>query len=248
MTAMHFSVFALASVADVATTRRLYALDDLDDKAVSKVLFHQRKQQTGSSEALRWDQRMLVGISVIEYDSAGLRVTSCDFSTGEERTMLDAYYAAAARNPRVVCWDGRDLDRPLLHFRSLMHRVSAPAYWNAAGGAAASHVDIRASLAPPGDDLPSLDVTARKLGYPGMLGRDDDDVHTAWLRREPEAVRAYVEVAALNTFLLTLRLFSMTGEIDADAAREAEDSVRAWLHQRAQTHHLAAFLDAWRDA
>ena len=241
---MRFSVFALATVPDTATTRRLFDLDDLDDKSVSKVLFHRRKQQTGSSERLRWDQRSIAAITTIQHAMGSVQIDSMNLARHSEEDMLHAFFKAVLRDGRLVSWDGERSDLPLVHFRTLKHQISYPAYWLARGGDVQPHLDLQSWLSPSDNDLPSLDETVRKLALPGMFQYSEDSVMDAWLRGQHEAVQAYSDLAALNAYLLALRMFKMTGEITP------QDEVRVCKHLRSDLaarslDHLDAFLAAW---
>jgi predicted PolB exonuclease-like 3'-5' exonuclease len=146
-----------------------------------------------------------------------------------------------------VSWDGALSGLPLVHFRALKHEVSFPAYWQALKGGTDLHLDIRAWLMPPAGDLPGLDETARKLGCPGLLNRSESDVLDAWLQGRHEQVQAYSDIAALNTYLLALRLFLVTGEISHHDKARGQDSLRDLLAGLGEPH-LAEFLAAWGGA
>lgn len=249
---MRFSVFALATVPDTATTRRLFDLHDLDDKSVAKVLFHRRKQQTGSSEQLRWDQRAIAGITLIQHSVDNLTVESLNLGTHTEDDMLHAFYRVALRNRQMVSWDGGQSGLPLIHFRTLMRGVSYPAYWQAQRQQVATqrgemHLDICDWLSPTADDRPGLDDAARKLGLPGLLGHDEDRVLDAWLQGRHGDVQASCEIAALNIYLLALQLFNMTGEVARHDGARVKVRLREWLGGSG-SGHLGDFLAAWGDA
>ena len=244
---MRFSVFAITSVPDTATTRGLFGLDDLDDKSVSKVLFHRRKQQTGSSEMLRWDQRAIAGISLIQHSADDLQIETLNLPAQGEREMLEAYCRAVQHNDCLVSWDAGRMELPLIRFRSMMHGLTCPAHSQAPHqGHDLQHV-ICDRLAPHAADRPGLDETARRLGYPGLLQHQEDTLHRAWLQRRPAEFRAYSEMAALNSYLLALRLFTTTGEMPADEGGRAMDRLREVLSRR-DGAHLRRFLSAWGDA
>lgn len=241
---MQFSVFALATLPDTETTRGLFGLDDLDDKSVAKVMFHRRKQQTGHSEILRWDQRSLAGLTLIRHSLDEMHMETLTLDTHSEEQMLDAFYKTAVTGDRLVSWDGEQTLVPLIHFRTLRHELSYPAYWDAVHSARALHLDLRSWLSPGLDDRPTLDETARKLGFPGMLGLSDQQVSDDWLRGENAPLAAYSEVIALNTCLLAQRLFSMAGEMSREDSRHAQARLRDRLRDR-PADHLQAFLDTW---
>ena len=244
---MRFSVFALSTVPDTATTRRLFDLDDLDDQAISKVLFHRRKQQTGSSETLRWDQRAIAGMTLIRHSIDGFHIESMSLASHTEEQMLRAFYQAALKDGRLVSWDGEQVLVPLIHFRSMKESVSYPAYWEACRAGTKVHLDIRSWLSPMLEDRPTLNETARKLGYPGMLDLDDDAVCDAWLAEDYNDVRAYSDVVALNTYLIAVRLFCMTGEMPQHDGARIQRALRDWL-KGIKGRHFNDFLNAWDSA
>lgn len=242
---MRFAVFAIASVPDTASARALLDLQDLDDKAVSKVLFHRRKQQTGSSEILRWDQRAIAGMTLIQHALDRPLIDSLDLSTHAEPAMLDTWYKAVLRDGCMVSWSGDADLLALLRFRSLRHRVSYPAYWQAIeGGQADVHLDLCDWLSPSGDDRPGLDDTARKLGLPGLLGAGEGEVYDAWLAGRHGDLRTYSDLVALNSYLLAVRVFSITGRISRQDGQRAEKALRSVLETRTEDH-IRRFLDAW---
>jgi predicted PolB exonuclease-like 3'-5' exonuclease len=241
---MRFSVFALSSVPDTATTRQLFGLDDLDDKSVSKVLFHRRKQQTGSSEILRWDQRAIAGLTLIQHSADNVGLNSMNFATHSEEDMLHAFFKAVPEQGRMVSWDDEDGGIALLHFRTLKHAISYPAYWQAFTSGADMHMDIRGWLSPPSGDRPTLDETTRKLGFPGQLNRTQTSVMDAWLQGRHDEVQAYSDIKALNTYLLALRLFTVTGDMTGHEHEQARNRLLDGLTRR-DDEHLASFVTAW---
>lgn len=241
---MSIVAFSIASVPDTATTRRLFDLHDLDDKAVSKVLFHRRKQQTGSSEDLRWDQRAIVGLSLVRQTAAGVELQTLAAGNGGERELLDAYYATVSDQDRLLSWGGTDNALPLIRFRSLQHAMCQPLHWHRLQQD--WHLDLRSWLCPAGGDVPTLDETSLKLGLPGMRGIGEKQVYDAWLAGDLEPVHRFTDHAALNTFLIGLRWQVLTGQQPADGAARCALELRDSLHRRGQPH-LDEFLAAWED-
>lgn len=241
---MRFAVFALSSVPDTATTSRLFDLDDLDDKSVSKVLFHRRKQQTGSSEVLRWDQRAIAALSLIHHSEDKVHLESMHFAAQNEQELLHAFFNAAQGKGRMVFWGDEHTSIPLVHFRTLKHGISHPAYWQALNAGKNLHLDIRGYLSPPSDDLPGLDETARKLGFPGLTDRFEVDVMDAWLQDRHADVQAFSDIRVLNTYLIALRLFTVTGELTGDDSVQANERLLNELGGR-NDRHIAEFLSSW---
>lgn len=241
---MRFAAFALSSVPDTATTSRLFDLDDLDDKSVSKVLFHRRKQQTGSSEVLRWDQRAIAAISLIHHAEDRVHVESMHFAGQSEEEMLHAFFHAAQGKGRMIFWGDEHTNIPLVHFRTLKHGISHPAYWQAFDTHKNLHLDIRSYLSPPSDDLPGLDETARKLGFPGLKGGLESDVMDAWLQGRHDDVQAFSDTTVLNAYLIALRLFTVTGELTGGDSVRAIERLLDELGGHKE-RHITEFLSAW---
>ncbi len=243
---MQISVFALVSVPDTATTRDMFELDDLDERAVSKVLFHRRKQQTGSSEVLRWDQRAIAGLSLVRHTAGGPKLESLKGGARNEEAMLRDFFQRIANSGRVVSWDGARHELPLLRFRSLKHAVRLPATWGDVGHSLDpdGHTDIANWLSGADIDRPTLDEMARKLGFPGMLERTEYTAMDAWLAGDPDEVQAYSDLAALNTYLLALRMFTVSGEMAQAEAAAALDGLPAAIGEPSG-RHLRDFLAAW---
>lgn len=237
---MQFSVFALATAPDIAAARSLYALDGLGDEAVVKVLSHHRRRQTGGREALRWDQCAIAAVSRIRHGDDGPQIDGMQRATRGESEMLDFFYRTALHGGPLVSWDGAHADRPLIRFRSLHLGVSHPAYWQQPGGPAALHLDLRDWLSSAGPDRPGLDESARRLGLPGLMDHDGEAADDAgW--------QAHADLVALNTYLVAVQLFLVTGQLAPSDAAQARARLRALL-QAADAPWLAAFAAAWRPA
>jgi predicted PolB exonuclease-like 3'-5' exonuclease len=243
---MRFSVIAVSTVPDADTTRRLFDLQDLDNKAVSKVLFNRRRQQTGTSEVLRWDQRAIASISLVRHTSDQVRIDGLNLDSHRERDMLDAFYEAALRDGLVVFWNDADSIMPLIRFRSLKYGVSHPAYWQLLRQREALHMDILSWISAASEDRPGLDETARRLGLPGMLNRTEDDVFNAWLQERHDDVQAYSDLVAVNTYLLALQLFGVTGQMTGRANERMRERLREVLID-CDAGHFTAFVDAWSE-
>jgi predicted PolB exonuclease-like 3'-5' exonuclease len=60
---MNILVFDIETIPDIASGRRLYELEGLNDADVAKVMFHKRREETGDSEFLRHHLHRIVAIS-----------------------------------------------------------------------------------------------------------------------------------------------------------------------------------------
>ena len=100
-----------------------------------------------------------------------------------------------------MSWNGSGFDLPVLHYRGMLHGVSAPRYWDMGDGDYADsrdfkwnnyisryhtrHLDLMDLLATyqPRANAP-LDDLAKLMGFPGKLGMDGSKVWEAWQNGE----------------------------------------------------------------
>ena len=254
---MNVLAFDVETVPDVDSGRRLLALDGLDDADVARIM-RQRRQQTAGTEMMRHHLNRIVAIAVVLRAGERFRVWSLGSAESTEAELVERFFAGVERySPNLVSWNGGGFDLPVLHYRALLHGVSAPRYWesgdddqsfrwnNYLNRFHARHTDLMDVLAgyQPRAFAP-LDEIAQMLGFPGKLGMDGAGVWEAHVAGEIERIRAYCEVDALNTFLLYLRYELMRGRLSREGYERECEVVRDALGDDARDH-LTEFLRAW---
>jgi predicted PolB exonuclease-like 3'-5' exonuclease len=214
-----------------------------------------------------WHRVVAISVveAVIERDGAGrerYRVECCR-SGGEadwdERRLLQAWWRHFGDcSARVVTWNGKGFDLPVLRLRAMMHGLSAEPWftrgdkWNGYTQRYAPdwHCDLMDQLADCGAHAKmSLQEAAMALGLPGKIGGHGAEVADMVDRGEIDKVRAYCEADCLNLFVLYVRWAFLTGKLDA-AGHDAslQSLVECLSKERAERAHLGTFLDAWRGA
>jgi len=204
---MNVFVFDIETVPDVDAGRRLYGLEGLSDAEVATVMFHQRRQETGGSEFLRLHLHRIVAISVVLRSGDHFKVWSLGTPASPERELIQRFFHGLERyTPTLVSWNGGAFDLPVLHYRSLLHGVAAPRYWelgdedrefrwnNYLSRYHMRHTDLMDVLAAyqPRANAP-LDEVATLLGFPGKMGMSGAKVWEAYQAGEIEAIRHYCE-------------------------------------------------------
>jgi len=199
----------------------------------------------------------------IEIDADGgerYAVTACR-SGGElgwdEARLLASFWSYFAQEPtRVVSWNGRSFDIPVLMQRTMLHGLTARGWHNAGTRqegytsrfAEGWHCDLMDALASFGACARlSLDEAARAVGLPGKLGGHGSEVEAMVGAGALDQVRAYCEGDVLNLFGLYARYGLLTGRMTRAGHEAALDSLTTYLTQaRATRPHLGTFLDAWQ--
>jgi predicted PolB exonuclease-like 3'-5' exonuclease len=256
---MNVFVFDIETVPDVAAGRRLYDLDGLSDADVAKAMFHLRRQETGDSEFLRHHLHQVVAISAVFRSADSLQVWSLGKPTSQESELIQRFFDGIDRfTPTLVSWNGGGFDLPVLHYRSLVHGIAAPRYWetgdednsfrwnNYLSRFHARHTDLMDVLAAyqPRANAP-LDQIAAMLGFPGKMGMSGGKVWDSYLAGDIEGIRNYCETDVLNTYLVYLRFELIRGRLSPSRYEEECQQLREYLSAQGKAH-LSEFLQAWQ--
>lgn len=255
---MNVLAFDIETVPDVCAGRAAYGLDGLCDEDVARALVQRRIQENGT-DFLRLNMHRIVAISVVLRAKGHVRVWSLGQVDSSESELIERFYEGLERySPRLVSWNGSGFDLPVLHYRSLLHGVCAPRYWE--GGDAERefrwnnyrnryherHTDLmdvlsmfQARAAVPLDDL------AATLGLPGKMGMHGSQVWRQYVEGDVEGIRGYCETDALNTYLLYLRFELIRGNLLLSSFREECQQVRDCI-QNSNRPHWEEFLANWR--
>lgn len=251
-------VFDIETVPDVASGRRLYGLEGLADAEVANVMFHKRRQETGESEFLRLHLQRIVAISAVVRSGDLLKVWSLGEPGAPEEELVRRFFDGIEKfTPNLVSWNGSGFDLPVLHYRALLHGISAPRYWETGDEDNAfrwnnylsrfhwRHIDLMDVLSGMQPRArASLEDMTQLLGLPGKLGFSGAKVWDAWQAGEIVAIRRYCETDVLNTYLVHLRFELLRGHLSREQHAAEVERVRALLAASTEPHHTE-FLAAW---
>jgi predicted PolB exonuclease-like 3'-5' exonuclease len=254
---MNTLVFDIETVPDTALGRRVFGLHGLSDEQVAQIMFTRRRQDTGT-EFLSHEQHRIVAISVVMRSRDTLKVWSLGDENSSEKELIERFFDGLDKyTPDLVSWNGAGFDLPVLHYRALLHSVTASRYWET-GDADRSfrysnylsrfhwrHMDLMDILSGfQGRGRASLEAVAGLLGLPGKMGMDGGAVWDAYRCGEHARIRAYCETDVLNTFLIYLRFELMRGNLTADEHGAELARVRQTLNESGAAHHRD-FAAAW---
>ncbi len=256
---MNVFAFDIETIPDIRGGRRLYALDGLSEEHVAEVMF-QKQRQTSGSEFLRHHLHRIVAISVALRTGDRFKVWSLGDEASTERELLERFFDGIDRySPTLVSWNGGGFDLPVIHYRSLLHGVAAPRYWETGNDDSnfrwnnylnrfhSRHTDLMDVLSGyQARAVASLNDTATLLGLPGKLGMDGSKVWPSYRAGEIQAIRNYCETDVLNTYLIFLRFELIRGGLSEDAYNIECELVRETLG-REDRPHFNAFLKSWAE-
>lgn len=256
---MNILVFDIETIPDIETGRRLYNLEGLNDRDTAEAMFAQRRQQSGN-EFLRHHLQKIVAVSVVLRTSEKLSVWSLGDMDADEKEIVQRFFDGVERySPMLVSWNGRGFDLPVLHYRAMLHGISAARYWETGGDDQSfkwnnyisryheRHTDLMDILAgyDPRAFAPLTEI-AGMCGFPGKLGMSGDQVWDQYIEGNIDAIRNYCETDVLNTYLIFLRYELMRGRKTHSAYQAECEKVRELLKTEAKPH-FQEFLDAWKE-
>jgi predicted PolB exonuclease-like 3'-5' exonuclease len=256
-------VFDIETIPDIAGIRLLENLPaELSDNDVAEMAFHHRRAQTNGSDFMPLHLQRVVAISCVLRAGESWKVWSIGTPQDNEATLIQRFYDGIEKfTPTLVSWNGGGFDLPVLHYRGLVHGITAERYWDLGDGDYndsrdfkwnnyisryhSRHTDLMDLLAmyQPRASAP-LDALAKLCGFPGKLGMDGSAVWGAYQAGKIEEIRNYCETDVVNTYLVYLRFQKMRGHMDGPAYEREVALVRGTLQDMTGTH-WSEYLAAW---
>ena len=256
-------VFDIETIPDVAGLRKLHDLPaDLADSEVAEFAFQKQRAKNGSDFLPHFLQRVAV-ISCAMRSDEGFKVWSLAEPKLNEGEIIQRFFSGIEKyTPQLVSWNGGGFDLPVLHYRGLIHNLTAARYWEMGEGDSrdardfkwnnyisryhARHTDLMDLLAMySGRANAPLDDLAKLMGFPGKLGMDGSAVWQGWLDGKVDDIRDYCETDVVNTYLVWLRFQQMRGTMTPAEHDDEVVFVRQQLSVVNQPH-WKAFLAAWK--
>lgn len=250
--------FDIETVPDVDGLRALNeSFAELTDEQVAQSAFDERRARTGS-DFLPLHLHRIVAIACLFRDDSGIRIKSIGTADDDEARLVGDFFRIIERHtPQLVSWNGGGFDAQVLHYRALIHGISASRYWELGdddrefrfnhyiGRYHARHLDLMDLLAryTPRANAP-LDQLAKLCGFPGKMGFDGAQVWPAFRDGRLAEIRAYCETDVANTFLVYCRFQLMRGWFTDEQYQQELGALRAVL-QALPGEHWRAFLGAW---
>lgn len=234
----YICVFDCEAVPDAALIRRTLGFEG-SDEAVSLRALEWQKEQSGS-EFLPLPYHQIVSICAVIADSFGRFIKVNKIDGEDEAQMLRNFFAFVDKTqPKLVSFNGKNYDCPLLILRALKHKIRAQTYldttdkWNnyKTRFSELKHCDLLEVLGASGGRL-RLDSLCAMVGLPGKYEICGDAVLGLFYQNKLEKIHEYCESDALNTYLLFLRYELIKGNLsDADYAQYLH-RVREYLGEK----------------
>lgn len=259
-------VFDIETVPDTDAAPNLTGIEEADVEARRAELERYHLEATdGRNAFLRQPFHRVVAISFlraeIERDGGVEAYYLHELRSGgteksDEKELVAGFFQFVERHkPRLVSFNGRTFDLPVLKYRAMKHGIAAR-FLHAAGDkwnsyssryAADWHCDLLEVLSDFGASARvKLDEVCAVMGFPGKIGVSGGDVAGMFDAGQIGAIRDYCETDVLNTYLVYLRYQHHTGTLGTDGYNRAVADIVGLIEaEGAERPHLAEFMEAW---
>ena len=260
-------VFDIETVPDTDAVANLTGFDDPDIAARRAELERYHLEATGGQNPFpRQPFHRVVAISFlaaeIEHDGRFetyylKELRSGGTATSPEADLVKGFFQLIDKSrPRLVSYNGRGFDLPVLRHRAMVHGIPATTYhstdnkWENYTSRYAQdwHCDLQEALTDFGAASRGLKLNevCSVLGFPGKFGVDGSQVAPMHDAGRVGEIRDYCETDVLNTYLVYLRYQLTRGRLAKEGYNRAISDVVALIEaEGGDRPHLSAFMDAW---
>lgn len=225
-------VFDCESIPDVKLLREIYGYGG-NDMEVCNIAFETQKQISGS-EFLPLPFHKIISISALFCDENGSFIKIGNFaqqdSTANEEQILREFLEYMNKyNPKLVSFNGRNFDLPVIMLRAMKYNIPASAYFEQhnisvnkskwdnyrSRYSESFHIDLLDSLSSFGASRGmKLDMLCKMLNLPGKFDVSGDDVFKLYYEENNlKKINEYCQSDVLNTYWLFLKYKILQGQI-----------------------------------
>ncbi|ATW01927.1 3'-5' exonuclease [Candidatus Legionella polyplacis] len=253
---MNIMVFDIETIPDIELGKKIYSLNSLSNEDVFLALCALRKDSVGHSFFPHFLQKIIVISVLFKYDNY-IKVWSLgSIQSGEKELLKRFFFGIEKYVPILVSWNGCRFDLPVIHYRSLLHKVSSRVYWetgsckkefrwnNYLNRFHYRHIDLMDILsAYQSTAFASLDIISSMLGFPGKINMSGERVWDVFNSGNIEDIRNYCEIDVLNTYCIYLRFELIRGFLTENKYEYFMKNLLSYLRKEKNKEHLKDFLD-----
>lgn len=248
--------FDIESIPDIEHARRIYDLNpSLTESEAWNIIRIKRMEKSGTDFLPHYLQK-IIAISVVIQDNHQIKILTLGQDNESEADIIQRFFQGLEMHqPTLVSWNGQGFDLPVLHYRSLLHHIQAPLYWESGEDIPAfkwnnyfnryhqRHTDLMDVLSSyQGKAFAPLDELAQMVGLPGKIGLHGSEVYPAYLNQEIQKICDYCESDVLNTHLLYLRFLWCKGSLSKAQYHQLMTSIEQYIIKNSNKPHWQVFL------
>jgi predicted PolB exonuclease-like 3'-5' exonuclease len=238
------------TVVDADMARRVAGDKDLTDEDAMSLVAPRRADGSEAFPKPLYHRVVEIAVCVLNGDGSVGTLKALSQST-DERELLRGFWAGLASHTggaRLVTFNGRRFDLPVLVHRALVNGVSPGPWWTGdyRHRYRDGHIDLMDFLSDFGaSTVLSQHEMAAMLGVPGKLGVSGEDVRALWAAGRTADIAAYCACDVATLTLCFARVGVHAGWCTKEEVERIETGVRKTLEELAVVHSTyEAFLEA----
>lgn len=220
-------VFDCETVPDSESLKKAYGYEG-DDNNVAQLAFLAQKEKTGS-EFLPVNFHKVVAISAVLGDDFGKFIKVNTIVGKNEKEKISNFINFINKyNPRLVSFNGRGFDLPMLMVRAMKYNIQAQSYFETNNKELNKskwenyrsrydgifHLDLLDHISDfKAVSGLSLDLLCKSLNLPGKYDTHGDQVTNLFYENKLDKIYEYCESDTLNTYWLFLKYELLRGDI-----------------------------------
>lgn len=228
-------VFDIETIPDVTLIRKIFGFEG-DDREVSLLAMSDQEAKSGNS-FLPLPFHKVVAISAVIADDFGIFRKVSSIEGKDEKEMIKNFLNFInQKNPKLISFNGRSFDMPLLMLRAMQYNLTCNAYFEVDNNELGKskwenyrtrfsnrfHVDVMDHLCEFGAVRGlKLDLVCSMVGLPGKYDVHGDQVMELFYAGEIEKIKEYCESDVLNTYWLFLKYEVLKGNMTIEDYQRA---------------------------
>lgn len=198
-----------------------------------------------------------VAVARVSAEFQLLAITCLDAPEFRTREIVRKFWQGVAHYEpaRLVTFNGRGFDLPLLELAAFRYGLSVPSHFQAGRGGPRDrygemHLDLLDFLANRGAIRleGGLNLLGQLLGKPTKFEGKGDSVYEKYRAGKLKEINEYCCFDVLDTYFVFLRTCVLTGELTLEREQQLVRESRLWLGAQAlEQPHLQRYLDHWGD-
>lgn len=256
-------VFDIETALDLkAAANLLGATEDLN--ALRQALVNYHLEVTGGKNSFfRQPFHRVITISFLEAEIEGngnqefyhlKKVRSGGTLASDEREIVKGFFHyLSGIHPRLVSFNGRTFDLPVLKYRAMLHGIQAK--WLHQSGDKWNNyhskysLDWHCDLIDAFSDFGSsarvkMNEICAMLNFPGKLEAEGSMVEVMYNEGKLQEIRDYCELDVINTYLLYIRYAYHIARVSKESYNKMINDLVSFL-EKEEKQHFTMFLDEW---
>ncbi len=252
-------VFDIETIPDAQLIRKTLHVEG-GDVEVSNIAMGEQEAKSGSS-FLALPYHKIVAISAVIADDFGGFKKVNSIEGADEKEMLVNFLGFLDRyNPKLISFNGRSFDVPLLMIRAMKYNLTCSAYFEVENRELGKskwdnyryrfshrfHIDLMDHISEFGATRGlKLDVLCSLIGAPGKFDVKGDQVMDLFYAGEIKEIKEYCESDVLNTYWLYLKYELLKGNLIIEDFKRSLDIMGEKLED--EKSYTKVFREAIRD-